>query len=1153
MAEIGYSVCSKLIEVMGSKIIKEICDMWGYNSHLEDLNKSVLTIKDVLLDAEAKRDLSREQQSYIAELKDVVYDADDLFDEFLTLAELKQIDGNNKGGGKFSKKVRRFFSSNKEKMGQAYKMSHMVKEIKKQLGEIVDRYTKFGFIVDYKPIIRRREETCSYFVGAKEIVGRDKDKDVIIGMLLDHDNDCSFLAVVGVGGVGKTTLAQLVYNDERVKSEFQDLRYWVCVSDQDGGQFDDKRILCKIIELVTGQIPPSNESMESVRKKFQEELGGKKYFLVLDDVWNEDRQKWLHLENFLKLGQGGSKIVVTTRSEKTANVIGKRQDYKLECLSAEDSWRLFEMSAFDEGHGQENYDELVTIGKKIVEKCYNNPLAITVVGSLLFGQEINKWRSFESSGLAQIANGDNQIFPILKLSYHNLPHSLKSCFSYCAVFPKDYEIKKEMLIDLWIAQGYIIPLDGGQSIEDAAEEHFVILLRRCFFQDVKKDSLGNVDYVKIHDLMHDVAQEVGKEEICVVTSGTKKLADKIRHVGCVVDRDPEIVFLCSNKIRSYISGRCIKNPVDSQIDNWMCLRVLDLSDSCVKDLSDSIGKLLHLRYLNLSSNIKLEIIPDAITRLHNLQTLLLEDCRSLKELPKDFCKLVKLRHLELQGCHDLIGMSFGMDKLTSLRILPNIVVGRKEQSVDDELKALKGLTEIKGSIDITIYSKYRRVEGMNGTGGGAGYLKSMKHLTGVNITFDEGGCVNPEAVLATLEPPSNIKRLEMWHYSGTTIPVWGRAEINWAISLSHLVDITLEDCYNLQEMPVLSKLPHLKSLELTELDNLEYMESRSSSSSSDTEAATPELPTFFPSLEKLTLWRLDKLKGFGNRRSSSFPRLSKLEIWKCPDLTSFPSCPSLEELELKENNEALQIIVKITTTRGKEEKEEDKNAGVGNSQDDDNVKLWKVEIDNLGYLKSLPTNCLTHLDLTISDSKEGEGEWEVGDAFQKCVSSLRSLTIIGNHGINKVKRLSGRTGLEHFTLLESLKLSDIEDQEDEGEDNIIFWKSFPQNLRSLRIKDSDKMTSLPMGMQYLTSLQTLYLHHCYELNSLPEWISSLSSLQYLRIYYCPALKSLPEAMRNLTSLQTLGISDCPDLVKRCRKPNGKDYPKIQHIPKIIIW
>ncbi|KNA17730.1 hypothetical protein SOVF_077460 isoform B [Spinacia oleracea] len=324
-----------------------------------------------------------------------------------------------------------------------------------------------------------------------------------------------------------------------------------------------------------------------------------------------------------------------------------------------------------------------------------------------------------------------------------------------------------------------------------------------------------------------------------------------------------------------------------------------------------------------------------------------KDCRSLKELPKDFCKLVKLRHLELQGCHDLIGMSFGMDKLTSLRILPNIVVGRKEQSVDDELKALKGLTEIKGSIDITIYSKYRRVEGMNGTGGGAGYLKSMKHLTGVNITFDEGGCVNPEAV--------------------------------YLKSMKHLTRVII--------------------------------------------------------------------------------------IFDYKDLTSFPSCPSLEELELKENNEALQIIVKITTTRGKEEKEEDKNAGVGNSQDDDNVKLWKVEIDNLGYLKSLPTNCLTHLDLTISDSKEGEGEWEVGDAFQKCVSSLRSLTIIGNHGINKVKRLSGRTGLEHFTLLESLKLSDIEDQEDEGEDNIIFWKSFPQNLRSLRIKDSDKMTSLPMGMQ----------------------------------------------------------------------------------------
>ncbi|KNA11248.1 hypothetical protein SOVF_136970 [Spinacia oleracea] len=478
-------------------------------------------------------------------------------------------------------------------------------------------------------------------------------------------------------------------------------------------------------------------------------------------------------------------------------------------------------------------------------------------------------------------------------------------------------------------------------------------------------------------------------------------------------------------------------------------------------------------------------------------------------------------------------MPLGMDRLTSLSELTYFVVGRKEQSDDDELKALKGLTKIKGRIEIQISKNYRIVVGLNDTGRG-GYLKSMKHLREVDIDFlsHKGGCVNPEVVLETLEPPSNIKRLLIGYYHGTTI--------NWAIFPSHLVDIRLECCGNLQEMPMLSKLPHLKSLHLEELNKLEYIESTSSNSSSDTEAETPELPTFFPSLEKLILWGLKKFKGLGNRRSSSFPRLSELEIKKCPDLTSFPPCPSLEKLDLFQSNETLKIIVK--TTRGKE-KEEDNDAGAGNSQDDDNVKLRKVKIDNLGYLKLLTLYCLTHLEIIVeeeieSDSEEEEEiELEVVEAFQKSASSLQNLNI---RGMNKLKRLTGRTGLEHFSALDELTLYKVDDCD----------VSFPQNLSSLRIENSPKMTSLPMEIQYLTSLQTLKLIRCDKLNSLPEWISTLSSLQYLDICLCSALKSLPEAMKNLTSLQILHTYGCPDLVKRCKKPDGEDYPKIQHIPKI---
>lgn len=290
--------------------------------------------------------------------------------------------------------------------------------------------------------------------------------------------------------------------------------------------------------------------------------------------------------------------------------------------------------------------------------------------------------------MAKINEGDNKIMPILKLSYHNLRPSLKSCFSYCALFPKDFRLQKQMLIDLWMAHGYIVPLDQGQSIEDVAEDHFFILLRRCFFQDVEKNGYGEIMSIKIHDLMHDVAQEVMEEEIYVVTSKTKTLKGQFRHVNFVGYKWPDFSF-CSDKIRSCLCHFVVEPPGNTIINNSLCLRVLDLSYSKIETLPDSIGELLHLRYLNMSfSHVKK--LSQRITKLQNLQTLLLRNCHKLWELPEDFSNLVKLRHLDLYGC-TLTGMPSRMDKLTSLTVLPYFVVGKRdsrEEQSEDELKPL---------------------------------------------------------------------------------------------------------------------------------------------------------------------------------------------------------------------------------------------------------------------------------------------------------------------------------------------------------------------------------------------------------------------------------------------------------------------------------
>ncbi|KAK9672747.1 hypothetical protein RND81_12G121400 [Saponaria officinalis] len=318
-------------------------------------------------------------------------------------------------------------------------MNSSVAKIRKKLDGIAVNYEKFGFKVDYEPIRVGREETCSY-VNEGEIIGRDVDVDNLVSMLMCVDDDdvgCNFVSVAGIGGLGKTTLAQLVFfedettlvsvgcNDERVKSEFS-LRMWACVSDEDSNEFRVKDILVKISTSATGS-SCDHYTMDQVQIDLRKQLDENEYLLVLDDVWTEDREQWLKLERFLKCGKERSWVVVTTRSKQTARIVGKGVMYKLGGLSLDYSRRLFEMTAF----GQENpSEELLEISHQIVDRCANVPLAIRVVGSLLYGQTMSRWHSFQEKGFAYISDDKNGIKLILKLSYHHLKLPLKSCFSY---------------------------------------------------------------------------------------------------------------------------------------------------------------------------------------------------------------------------------------------------------------------------------------------------------------------------------------------------------------------------------------------------------------------------------------------------------------------------------------------------------------------------------------------------------------------------------------------------------------------------------------------------------------------------------------------------------------------------------------------------
>ncbi|XP_074293570.1 putative disease resistance protein RGA1 [Silene latifolia] len=1124
MAVLGtvLSVAQTLLAALDNSALRQANSIWSYKSHLDDLKNTVESVKNVLLDAEGKEELSHEALSYIEKLKDAVYDADDLFDEFVSLAEQDQ----QLKVGKLSKKID-------------------VKKIRRKLDKIADNHSKFGLNIDNKPIRKRRKETCSY-VYAPNVIGREADANAVVDVILD--TDCEIISIVGVGGIGKTTLAQLVYNHEKVVDEFA-LKLWMCISDQDGNEFDVKIILCKILEESANQTT------------FCEKFKGKKYLLVLDDLWNESRRKWTELDQFLKVGDPESRIVVTTRSFETARSVGNGYTYPLQGLSDEHSWSLFKLTTFDLEPEKVYPPDFVEIGKKIVRKCANVPLVVKVIGSLLYGQDRSKWESFQHSKLSKIRESDSEIMSVLMLSYYNLASSLKSCFSYCAIFPKDEVIDKERLKLHWMALGYIVPFDECQSLEDAAEEYFQILLRRCFFQVSKKDKYGEGASFVIHDLMHDVAEHVAMNEIFT----TNNMGSQIRHLfsagrSCTRSSFPK------SKIRScYKAIRVQSSLVDTLVANWIGLMALTLKLGDSSNLPESIGNLSHLRFLALSNNADLEMLPDSITKLHNLQTLYLKKCYALKELPKELNKLVKLRHLHIMDCR-LTCMPPGMDKLTSLCKLSKFVVSDESargMHRVGQLKELSGLRELRGNLEIQI-CKNVRASSPNDWGSSLG---GAEHLNAVSITFpntfmirrfpntvtyDDQRVKNDEAVIENLQLHPNLRELEVCHYSGTKLPMWGRLVHNLESFLPNLIKIKLDYCHQLQQLPPLRKLQYLKSLELCYLMNLEYIDSTSydttntvaGASGSGSSSSVEEL-SFFPSLEFLELKCLN-LKGWWSRvgftdRQPPFRHLSTLEIYKCFNLTSFPPCPSLESLVLDDVNDTL----KITTG------EDHSSVPVPLRCDNHPAMLMRSDTSTdlkltvwLNNLNTLPIGRVT--TVTLSGGAGMETLSQAQDVLKSCCSTLKSLRF------SKCELRSLTEGLEHLTALESLVLVSclkLKLQEDDD----MPWKALHQNLRSLKLRHvgySGK--TFPSGFRHLTSLQNLEIQGFSCLESLPEWISCLSALQSLDISYCSKFRSFPYSVQSLTSLQKLDIVRCPALMETLQDPSGEEQLKIQHIPHFSI-
>ncbi|KAF3341009.1 putative disease resistance protein RGA1 [Carex littledalei] len=679
MAEVVASSLVRLVcDKMGTKLIKEYGLLSGANKDLKKLEGTLKTIQDVLDDAEGKQEKGRALKGWLKKLKDAAFEIDDLLDD----AALEARKSKNKNIPGLKGKVCKL-SSIPHSIKFRSKFSHKAKKIMEKLDEIAAERSKFH--LQEKITTEGNGEDSmvresSSFVIESEVYGREEDKEKVIEFLIStgNANDIGVMAIVGMGGLGKTTIAQLVYNDERVQKHFENLR-WVSVNDN----FDIRRITNSILGLVTESNSDSN--LELMQHKLKKQLGGQRFLLVLDDVWNENSEKWDRLRALLTIGAKGSKVIVTTRSTRVASIMGTVSPYILTGLSKEDCWLLFERRAFTLGTNEAS-SNFVTIGKQIVKKCGGVPLAAKVLGSLMrFKRKEREWLAIRDNDILNITDVDDEILPSLRLSYICLPPHLKLCFTYCALFPKNETIDTRVLIQLWIAEGFIQPRGTREELEDVGMEYVEELLSRSLFQVGELHDDGpTVCRIKMHDLIHDLANyEAGEECSIVDPNGITNITENTRYSsficenGLVCDTFKSSELISSNLRTLYLvpSGINRGEEHEQQKDflNYVCskfilLRALYLHYYPIKELPISLRKLAHLRYLDLS-HTNLEALTSDIGHLQNLTTLDLGSCFYLENLPDSIGELCNLIILNLCSCYKLRSLPDSIGQLRSLQDL----------------------------------------------------------------------------------------------------------------------------------------------------------------------------------------------------------------------------------------------------------------------------------------------------------------------------------------------------------------------------------------------------------------------------------------------------------------------------------------------------
>ena len=531
------SAVGLVMEILVPLLVQEARLMKGIHDKVESMKGELEMIQSFLKDADTraeKEEMNNVLKTWVKQVREEAFQIEDVIDEYI-LYFVKQ-PYRRKQCFHFLEKAFQFTIKVKARYVIASKIQHISNNLKEK------REMAVGFCFN---AIDQREPSSdtgsapwhdprvvAHFIEETEVVGIESHRNKLINWLVKRPSNRTVITVVGIGGVGKTTLVKKVYDNEKVVAHFN-CRAWITVSKSYKMEELFRNMIKQFYEARKESAPKEINTMEEVKviEVLRRYLLEQRYVVVFDDLW--DIGFWEHIKLALPNNDKGSGIVITTRNEDVAPTHSESSlcyVHKHLPLTSDKALELFYKKVFQAEEGN-CPRELVELSCKIVGRCEGLPLAVVVIGGLLSseGKVVSEWsKLYDSLSLELDTNLRlRSILKILSLSYHVLPYYLKACFLYLGMFPEDYFINCAKLIRLWIAEGFVKEKQG-LTLEELAQVYLNQLIHKSLVQVAVFDEVGKNRYCRVHDMLREVILSRSEElNFCLVSIQKYSSFDKI--------------------------------------------------------------------------------------------------------------------------------------------------------------------------------------------------------------------------------------------------------------------------------------------------------------------------------------------------------------------------------------------------------------------------------------------------------------------------------------------------------------------------------------------------------------------------------------------------------------------------------------------------